>query len=326
MKNRKKGISLLECLAAAGLVAGVCAICAPLVASAKSADAGRMLTRHRASGANDLYLADYDGGEELFKAITPTRHNAGPHMMGGGIVYHGGPLLTAGPTAYFIWYGSWTASSKSIVTNFITNEGGTPYFNINSTYYNGSGQHVTNHVVLGGSTTDNYSQGTSLSDGQIQTIVATAIASGALGPKDTNGVYFVLTSADVNETSGFCTQYCGWHTHGTITGSDIKYAFVGNPNRCPSGCEAQTTSPNGDAGADGMVSIVAHELEEATTDPDLNAWFTRRGQENADICAWMFGTTSTAPNGSQYNVTMGGYNFLIQENYIATNGPCAISH
>jgi hypothetical protein len=46
-----------------------------------------------------------------------------------------------------------------------------------------------------------------------------------------------------------------------------------------------------------MVSIVAHELEEATTDPDLNAGYDSRGEENADKCAWTFGTTSTAPNG-----------------------------
>src|SRR5207248_2928116 len=40
-----------------------------------------------------------------------------------------------------------------------------------------------------------------------------------------------VTSADVSTkytplvtaSSGFCTQYCGWHTHGTIAGSDIKY-------------------------------------------------------------------------------------------------------
>ena len=54
---------------------------------------------------------------------------------------------------------------------------------------------------------------------------------------------------------------------------DIKYAFVGNPDRCPVACAAQTTGPNGNAGADGMASIIAHELEEAVTDPDLNAWY-----------------------------------------------------
>ena len=48
----------------------------------------------------------------------------------------------------------------------------------------------------------------SLSDSAIQGVVSSAITSGRL-PADTNGVYFVLTSADVNESSGFCTQYCG---------------------------------------------------------------------------------------------------------------------
>src|SRR5262249_44715278 len=158
-------------------------------------------------------------------------------------------------------------------------------FNINTTYYDGSSSHVSNIVTYSGFTNDAYSQGSALSDAAVQGVVANAITSGKLA-KDTKGVYFVLTSADVNATSGFCTQYCGWHTHGTIAGSDIKYAFVGNPDRCPSACSMQSaSSPNGNPGADGMASIIAHELEEATTDPDLNAWYDRRGYENADKCA-----------------------------------------
>ena len=43
-----------------------------------------------------------------------------------------------------------------------------------------------------------------------------------------------------------------------------------------------------------MASVIAHELEEAATDPDLNAWYDSRGYENADKCAWTFGTTYTA--------------------------------
>jgi hypothetical protein len=201
-----------------------------------------------------------------------------------------------------------------------------PYFNINTTYYDGSDNAVSNAVHYAGSTTDNYSQTTALSDAGVQNVVASAISSGRL-PKDTNAVYFVLTSADVNETSGFCTQYCGWHTHGTISGSDIKYSFVGNPARCPSACAAQTTSPNNNAGADGMASIISHELEEAVTDPDLNAWYDRRGQENADKCAWTFGNTSTASNGSLYNVTLGGTKYLIQRNWVnAAGGYCAMQY
>src|SRR5438876_3556921 len=253
------------------------------------------------------------------KIIARSRNNSDEHAnrdahpgggkptRGNGITYHGGPLLgvvgSSPVTAYYIWYGNWTGNTAiSILTDLAQNIAPSSYFNINSTYYNGSNAHVVNSVTYGGSTTDNYSHGTSLSDSAIQAVVSSAISSGGL-PKNTSGVYFVLTSSDVTASSGFCTQYCGWHTYGTISGSDIKYSFVGNPDRCPSACEAQTQGPNGNAGADGMASIIAHELEEATTDPDLNAWYDYRGQENADKCAWTFGSTYSV-NGALANMQL----------------------
>src|SRR5262249_37892629 len=144
--------------------------------------------------------------------------------------------------------------------------------------------------------------------------------------KDANGVYFVLTSADVTK-SGFLTQYCGWHTHATIAATDVKYAFVGNPGANPN-CSVQTSvSPNGDVGADAMASIVAHELEEAASDPDLNAWYDQRGYESADKCAWTFGATYKLANGSVANMSLGGLNFLIQRNWVnASGGFCALSY
>jgi phosphate-induced protein 1 len=247
-------------------------------------------------------------------------------VRGNGITYHGGPVMTAGAHMYYIWYGNWNGNTATtILTDLANGIGGTPYFNINTTYYNGSNVHVPNSVSYGGSTSVGYTNGTSLSDANIQSIVSTAIGNHSL-PSDSSGVYFVLTSADVNESSGFCTQYCGWHTHATIGGTDIKYAFIGNPDRCPSACAAQTTGPNGNAGADGMASIIAHELEEAATDEDLNAWYDSRGEENADKCAWTFGTESTAGNGANYNMTFGGRNWLIQQNWVnASGGFCAKS-
>lgn len=252
--------------------------------------------------------------------------NAKPASGNNGIQYHGGPVMLGTTKMYYIWYGNWSGNTATtILQDFAGNIGGSPYYNINTTYYDGSNNHVLNAVVFGGSIVDSYSRGTSLTDSAIQAIVSSAITSGAL-PKDTNGVYFVLTSADVTASSGFCTQYCGWHTHGTISGSDIKYSFVGNPDRCPSSCAAQSVGPNGNAGADGMASIIAHELEEATTDPDLNAWYDRRGMENADKCAWTFGSTTTLPSGAKYNMTLGSRNYLIQQNWVnASGGFCAKS-
>ena len=65
----------------------------------------------------------------------------------------------------------------------------------------------------------------------------------------------------------------------------------------------QTTSPNGNSGADGMINILAHEIEEATTDEDLNAWYDTRGYENADKCAWTFGATQNNGTGV-WNITV----------------------
>jgi hypothetical protein len=268
-----------------------------------------------------------DSNEDRNRDAHPPDGEAGRAKPGNGITYHGGPLILGTTHIYYIWYGNWSGNSAStILTNLAQHIGGSPYFNINTTYYNGSNVHVSNSVGYSASVNDNYSHGTALNDAAIQAIVSSAITSGGL-PLDTNAVYFVLTSADVNETSGFCTQYCGWHTHGTISAMDVKYSFVGNPDRCPSACEAQTTGPNGNAGADGMASIIAHELEEAVTDPDLNAWYDSRGAENADKCAWTFGTTHTAANGSLYNMTLGNLNYLIQRNWVnASGGYCSLTY
>ena len=45
-----------------------------------------------------------------------------------------------------------------------------------------------------------------------------------------------------------------------------------------------------------------HELSEAKTDPQLNAWYDRQGAENADKCAWHFHNLSTFLNGSVWKI------------------------
>lgn len=256
-------------------------------------------------------------------AVATGRKNTGAN----GINYHGGPLILGTTNVYYIWYGNWAGNTAtSILPDLIAGLSGSPYYNINTSYYDGASVAVTNSTLLKKSVTDNYSRGTALADADVTAVVSNAITSGAL-PADPNAVYFVLTSADVNETSGFCTSYCGWHTHGTIAGQDIKYSFVGNPDRCPSACEAQTTGPNGNAGADGMASVLTHELEEAVTDPDLNAWYDGSGAENADKCAWKFGTTYTTSNGSKANMKLGARDFLIQQNWLnASGGLCTLAY
>lgn len=236
------------------------------------------------------------------------------------ISYHGGPVMLGTVNLYYIWYGAWdftTDNTNTILNDFGRYIGATPYFNINTTYYDLARRAVSGAVGFPApnDVIDPGSQGTALTDAAVQTIVSSALASGRL-PTDPNGVYFVLTSKEITETSGFCTQYCAWHTYGTINNANIKFGFVGNPLRCPSACSAQTVTPNRNEGADAMANLIAHELAESATDPNLNAWFDRSGLENADKCAWTFGATKTTQNGSQYNVMFGARQWLLQQNWI----------
>jgi hypothetical protein len=242
------------------------------------------------------------------------------------IIYHGGPVILGTVHIYNIWYGNWSGNSApTILDYFASHIGGSSYWNMFTTYYQISGgvkTFMSNSVSLAGEYFDSYSQGSNLDDNGVFAVVTNAINGGHL-PSDTHGIYFVLTSSDVNETTGFCTVYCGWHTFGTINGADIKFSFVGNPDRCPSACEfIAGNAPNGNAGADGMASIIAHEMAESATDPDLNAWYFSNGNENGDQCAWTFGTTFSC-NGGTANINLGSRCYLIQRDWKNTGSTSA---
>lgn len=294
------------------------------------------------SGAAPAAAADPSGAQPLepsgkgWGVLPRTTPHAGTAAAAGtAISYHGGPVIAnpSGVNVYFIWYGNWATQSptgKSILTDMMDNAGGQPYFNINTTYYqtsNTPANQVKNLITLSGAIDDvSESQGSKLTDTKVKAIVKNALSAGKL-PVDPNAVYFVLTTKDVNETSGFCTQYCGWHNHASLLGVDVKYAFVGDASRCLSACAAQSTSPNGNPGVDGMASVVMHELEEAASDPDLNAWYDGSGAENADKCAWTFGTTFNPGNGSMANVTWGTRSYLIQQNWVNSGaGYCSLQY
>ncbi len=249
-----------------------------------------------------------------------------------GIEYHNGPLLVSPIHVYFIWYGGWgDDDTQQILQDAASSIGGTPWFAINSTYWDRRNKRAANSVAFKGAVGDAYSRGDRLSYVDVFHVVTDAINHHRL-PKDVNGVYVVLTSQDVDQNnggSGFCDGYCGWHSSGKLGKSDLKFAFVGDSERCMRHCAfLGFKSPNDNLAADAMASIFAHELSEAATDPDLNAWFSNSdGSENADKCAWTFGDMSPGANGALHNVHWGGRDFMIQQNWVnAGGGYCALSY
>ncbi|HET7790928.1 MAG TPA: hypothetical protein VFK78_09045 [Gemmatimonadales bacterium] len=276
----------------------------------------------------------------LAPALTnEAKPGGGGHGGGGtGIFYHGGPVLVTTNVAAIYWAGSTIytggpapgsrgtgAQDGSLVGYFLRSLGGSGYFNINSTYFNGSGTHVQNSVTytqFWAANNNVPAPGASVSDAAVQAEVISGFSSGNL-TFDSNTLYEVFSGPGVNLGGGFGSSYCAYHGHFSWNGNDVKYSVMPHDYDFPSACAALSGSPNNDFAADAEVNTLAHETEETTTDEDLNAWYDRRGNENADKCAWTFGTTYTTSNGAVANENIGGKDWLIQRKWVnAGSGGC----
>ncbi|KAK6093398.1 hypothetical protein MT418_006024 [Batrachochytrium dendrobatidis] len=254
----------------------------------------------------------------------------------------GAPLLTGSMSIYYIYYGTWSAAQKSIIEDFTNGLGQSTWWGVLKGYYSqqttsGQKTFVSGACALGGTVSDNYTLGKSLSGTNIPDLINTYVGSGAL-PDDPNGVYVVLTAPDVSEsvradasnTGTFCKDYCGYHLTTTLaSGSRVPYAMVGNPSvSCMNGCgpsQNANASPNGDAGVDAMLNTVAGQIASAVINPQsdgIRAWQDANGFEGSDLCSFSFGTTAKTANGGTYNLGWANRNFLIQQNWDLTSQSC----
>ena len=273
---------------------------------------------------------------------------AAPTRTDNKISYHGGPLMYGTSGVYFVWYGCWGLSgcgnalapyndlaTMNILSDFIQNVGGSPYFQINAGYPGAWGNTPSGALLYGGSVADRYSRGLTLTEADVAGIVTDRIESNGL-PQDPSGIYVVLASSDVTLVDGatqFCLTCCNFHGTGMALGSQIRVAFVGNPSRCPGACAAQfegVASPNANYAADAMAAWLAHSLNAIVTNPTGGGWFDRYGLENSDKCEGTFGPTQTVtnPDGlpAESNMRLGGRDYLLQQNWVnSKKGHCALN-
>ena len=270
-----------------------------------------------------------------------------------GISYHGGSVLQNGTKVVAIYWGSGTypvgysnlpagtgagANDGTLIGTFlrslssITSTAGKSYYNINHTYWGPSGNSTTNLIVPTVSYTGFWNTNgdagapvpsSAPTDADMIALVNWGIANGRIA-YDPATVYAIFTGNGVNLGGGFGSQYCAYHTHGSNAAGTFFYAAMPYNQQYVSGCTSQLASPNSDVAANSELNTLAHEIEETTTDNMGNAWYDVLGNENADKCAWKWGTTATAPTGGTYNESFNGTYFLVQMNWVnAGSGGCA---
>jgi hypothetical protein len=342
----QKVLSMRRASAAVAVSAGIIALaaCTDATGVGQSSAASSGLTT---SYAQDVTPED---AKEKKIAFMPTKDNIsdaqkdagkGKPGQGTGIYYHGGQVLQSGTKVVAIYWSGSTiynggpnpgttgsgASDGSLIGHFLRYLGGSPYFHINSSYTGPNGGAISDAVTytsFWANSSSAPSGTTKVTDAQMVAMLQAGFDSHAIA-YDANTLYLIFTSGKVNLGGGFGTSYCGYHTNGTVNVGGPKtalYAAMPYDYAYPGSCTNGSPSPNLDPGADGEVSVLAHEIEETTTDMMGNAWYDNRGYENADKCAWTWGSGFDG----QANITLGGKRFLVQQNWKNTgSGGCGMT-
>jgi len=243
--------------------------------------------------------------------------------------------LTGTAYLYNIYFGTFTGSFPSLMDNFVTQLGGSNWYNIMQTYYHMIGGQITyasnslkfvkSIYITPASTT------TSITQYDVETYIQNALTNGQL-KYDANGIYSFFFPGSYSLTaydgSAWQVNWCGFHTSmWTANNEQLNYQVIGDTTSAsqPTRCRvAFTTSPNGNMGFDGAASIVAHEIVETVSDWN-GAWLDTAGAdtygwENGDLCAWTFGTYISGTTNA--NTVVGGQKYLLQQNWHVTAGGC----
>lgn len=265
------------------------------------------------------------------------------------ITYNGGNLYTGHIAIYPVWVGNWTRDRQQhwneILGNLITSlpadgaiNAPNQIFTTNSLYFSLLNRGIPAPKLawpMERPSAPITIPGTGIipvSDDDLANYIGQAIAQGLVPSPDAamaegyKPIYVYIGANNTWLSSGFGTQYCGWHSYGDYGTSTVPFIalqdFTSNYLPACAIPNNQVTSPNKDPYADAMANVFAHEVSESMTDPYFDAWYDAYGNENADKCAWTFGQTENGRNqvGTYtYNLEAGDRRYLIQRNWLANN-------
>lgn len=268
---------------------------------------------------------EFDGMET---AHVMKLHGARHRRSGGNLIYHGGVGgigVESAPKIYLVLWGSqWNnndpSGEASLLQSFYTG-----LLN-NSSWDNSVSQYCQN--VPSGTTdcsgipgavfasasgsfagvwADNASAAPSRpTQSQLAAEAVSAAAHfGNTGAGSNNSTQYVIATATGNNSSGFGTQYCAYHS--SISSSFGNIAFTNLPYITDAGASCGANF-NGLGPNAGITIVSGHELAETQTDQFPNGgWLDNNGGENGDKCAWI-----SSGQGAAANVTFSTGTFPVQ--------------
>jgi hypothetical protein len=218
------------------------------------------------------------------------RRGSSPNLL-----YHGGPVMRNGAAVTAIFWGSsWSSSDPTVASMgvFYNGVGGSSYAGTNTEYTDSTGGKVSSAVSYNGSVVD---ASTGPSRAPTTSAVLAEVAKVITNPVP-NGYYPVYVDAPRGHAG-----YCAWHSYGTIGGVTVQFAFFFNLAGDP-GCDPDSPVGAYSQNVAALANVSGHELSEALTDPNLNAWYDSSGAENSDKCAWTFGSRLLHFGGTDWKI------------------------
>jgi len=278
---------------------------------------GLLLGSSAAAQESELRVSTGEHNVHIMPIPSKAREMASVAALSGPMTYHGGPVMLKANTYAIYWAPktlqtgaatSLPAHYQSVVNSFLSLYPGHGIANNNTQYSARTGlllfwNYIQNAGSFAGSyvdtspypasgCSDSVTPGNCLTDAQIQAEIKKVMAlkgwTGGL-----NNMFLLFTSSGEGSCAGAsCAyeNYCAYHSYFTNGGTPVIYG--NEPYSNPSYCQvAGTPSPNGDAAGDAAANVASHELTEAITDPELNAWYAgSTAGEIGDLCAWNYGT------------------------------------
>ena len=241
------------------------------------------------------------------------------------LYYHGGVGgigVETAPKVYVVFYGSqWSndpSGEATLVQNFLNDAGGSSWLNSvtqycqsvssGTIYCNGAGSAAGNSsgILIGVWFDNGVTAPSQPSQSQLAAEAVNAAAHFGNTTSSSNASsQYVIATAHGNNSSGFGTQYCAYHSSTSSSYGNVAYTNLPYITDAGASCGANFNGLGANAG---ITIVEGHEMAETITDQFPNGgWLDGSGAENGDKCAWI-----SSGQGASARVTLGNGTYPVQ--------------